>query len=394
MADHRVTIGALIAIAQLGAALVGCSDRETPTSGLSPQQLAAQVREAFAEPLHIDRMTRLAQLVAQLDAENVGEVSRVFDEHVAGLSGAEVRIFISAWSQWDEVSAHAFAEAIPFATQREQALAVVVHDWAVRNPLDAQAVAEALVLPGRNRAANPLERLVKGWVHQPDTGLEDYLQQHPELVSAVVQEVYRVKGLEGLIGWTENFIRGNDDPDQCWQAFRKTVRTLGLRAPEAATDWVSEHYGRGEYARDGPRILTESWARRDTISALEWLRTRAPEQARAEALASSFLLWLSRDGAKAREWLDSRPDERFYDPAYAASAKAAIRSRDPESAIQFCERIPPSDLKQSCLHGLASKWYRFDPVAAGAWMESSSLDPELRDSVRAAQQRLGERNQR
>lgn len=394
MANHRITIGALIAIAHLSVALVGCSDRETPSSGLSPQQFAAQIREAFAKPLHIDRVTRLVQLVAQLDAENVGEVSAVFDEHVAGLSETEIRIFISAWAQWDPDSAYDFAKAIPFETQREQALAIVVHDVATRNPLDAQAIADELVQPGRTRAADPLGRLVKGWVHQPDTGLEDYLQQHPQLVSAVVQEIYRVKGPEGLKDWTENFVRGNDDASQRWQAFRKSVRTIGFRVPEAATDWVTEQYGQGEYARDGPRILTESWSRRDPYSALEWLRTQAPEQTRADALESTFKLWLPRDGASAREWLDSRPDDRFYDAAYAASAKVAIRGREPERATEFCERIPPSDVKQNCLHAVASQWYRSDPEAAGAWMESSSLDPELRDSVRAAHQRLIERNQR
>jgi hypothetical protein len=390
------TLRVAYAISVLAAVLAGCSDPAVAPAGPPPGDLGEQVREALAEPLHIDRMARLASALEQLRERDLADVRPVFDEHLPGLARGEVRMFVSAWASLDPLAAHAWARAIPFESQREEALAVSVQDWAVRSPLEAQRVAEELVLPGRRRAANPLSRLVKGWVHSPEGGLEDYLVRHPErgdLVSAVVQEIYRARGAQGVMRWTETFVARSDDSDQRWQAFRKAVRTIGYRDPEAATGWVSERYANDAYARDGPTLLAESWAWRDPEQAIEWLRSRAPEPARAEALEATYRTWLNRDGDRAREWLAKQPDDRFYDPAHVATAKLAIRSRDADRAIASCDRVAPSQLRQNCLHAVAAQWYGWDPVAAGAWMEASDLDPELRDSVRSVQQKLRKRRQ-
>lgn len=380
-----------IVIALSGILGVGCSEPSDSDGQLSASQLDSELRATFAESSLFERSARLTELVGKLDVDDLGAGRDVFDEYLAGLSSAEVRIFMGAWARRDPVVALDYATAIPFTTQREEAIAVVIQEWAARNPAEAKPHAEALEIPGRKRAAQPLVRLVRGWVHRPDSGLEAYLREWPkrgELISAAVQELYRYRGPTHLMRWVDGFLPQLADPSHRWQAFRKTVRTIGYRNPEAATAWVSERYGAHDYARDGPEVLAEAWGLRDPLAAIEWIRTGAPEAARTKALESTFRQWLRRDRAEARAWLDAHRDDPLAQPAALAAARDAIAGNHPEGAIEFCNRIPPSELLQSCLHSVALQWYESDPVAAGAWMESSALEPELRDAVRSVKQRL------
>jgi len=383
----------LLGVALIGVVSLGCWDSASSGSAgeLSPAELAKEVGAAFAEPSQFTRLARLTGLLAQLDDRNLGAVRDVFDDHMAGLSQGEVRAFVSAWAQRDLAAAYDYAESIPFLAQGEEALGVAVQEWAARDPAEARIRAEALVLPGRKRQAQPLVRLVRGWVHQPDSGLEAFLREYRkrnEIHSAALQELYRAYGAEHLIRWADAFIAGSEDASLRSRTFRKTARTIGYREPEKAADWVSGHYGKDEYAADGPEILAEAWARRDVEAAIEWLRGGAPEAARPKALETTFRQWLRAEPAEAAAWLETHRDDPFAHPASVASAKQAIRARDPDRAIDFCARVPPSELKQRCLHALAIQWYEWDPVAAGRWMESSDLDPELRDSVRTIKQRI------
>ncbi len=371
-----------------------CPDTGSRRAALPSAEVAERVRAALAQPRHLDRIVALGEALGRLDADNLPETRAVFDEHVAGLARGEVRLFVSAWSAFDVAAAHAWALSVPFEAQREEALGIVVHEWAVQDPIQARLVAEDLIIPGKKRVAAPMVRLVRGWVHRPDSGLDTFLLERPqreELVSAAVQEMYRVGGAQRVMDWLDAYIERVVEPETRRKTFRKAARTIAYRDPESASAWVVGHYAAHEYARDGPEILAESWLRRDPDEALAWLRTRAPEAARESALEGAFRAWLLRDHARARAWLAPRVDDAFLRPAIVASAKNAVRRRDPQDAVQSCGRLPPSELLQTCLHAVAAQWYSWDPVAAGEWMESSALEPALRESVRATKQKLRKR---
>lgn len=357
----------------------------------SPSQLAAEVRSALAERSHFLLLSRVTTLLKQLDDQNLPAVREVYDEYMAGLSQGEVRAFLSAWADLDLEAAFDYARSIPFPTQGEEALGVVIQEWASRDPAEARLRAEGLVQPFRKRKAQPLVHLVRGWVHVPDSGLEAYLRERPknnDIHSAVLQEIYRARGPEALMRWAEEFIAASDDPALRLRTLRKSVRTIGYRDPEAAADWVLRQHGRGEYAVDGPEVLAEAWGQRDRRSALAWLRTISEEEVRSKAIETTFRQWLRAKPVEAAAWLEAQGNSSFTHPASVASAKQAIIARDPDRATAFCERVPPSDLKQRCLQAVAIQWYDWDPVAAGLWMESSDLDPELRDTVRAVKQKV------
>ena len=132
-----------IVIALFGVLGVGCSEPSKSDGQLRATQLASQLRGAFAEASLFERLTRLTELTEKLDDDNLSAGRDVFDEYVAGLSDAEVRIFMSAWTRRDPVAALDYATAIPFSTQREEAIAVVIQEWAARDPAEARPRAEA-----------------------------------------------------------------------------------------------------------------------------------------------------------------------------------------------------------------------------------------------------------
>ncbi len=383
--------GALQLIVAVSVIVFACSAPEPAPPVHGGEGVAESVRSAFAEPRHIDRAAELSAALARLGPDNLRETRAVYDEHMAGLARGEVRLFVSAWCAFDLPAALDWARSILFETQREEALGIIVHEWAAQEPLEARFVAEELVIPGKRRVAAPMVRLVRGWVHHPNGGVDEFLldrSAREELVSAAVQEIYRVGGSKGVMAWFDSFVAQVDEPEVRWKVFRKTVRTIAYRDPESAAGWVVERYSPDGYGRDGPEILSESWIRRDPDQAVAWLREEAPESVRAESLERAFRGWLLRDYAKANNWLSPRMDDPFLRPAIIASAKNAIRQRRPDEAIRSCERIPASDLLQSCLHAVAAVWYGWDPEAAGEWLETSELSPDLRESVRSTQQKF------
>lgn len=381
----------LLAILFASVLLVSCRGEGRMGEGLPPEEAAAAVRLALTQPSHFERISQLAGALSHINTENLPAVFAVASEQMAGLSQSEVRLLISSWSRIDPASAFAYADSIPFETQRREALGTATFEWARVDLAAARRGMENLPEGGRFRVERPEGSLVRGWAYTPDSGLEAYILERPErddLLSAVIQEKYRRLGPEKLTEWADSLIEKESTPEFRRKIFRKVARTIGYRKAASAIPWVLANFSEEGIGRDGPLILVESWSQTKPLEAIEWLRTDAPEASRSTGLQSAYRQWLGRNRQEARRWLASMPDDPFYFSAYAALAKKNARDREFDEAAKHCQRISPSELKDDCLYAVATLWYKADPLEAGLWMEESSIDPGIREKVRLSVQRV------
>jgi hypothetical protein len=381
----------MAALAMPVASLPGCFEPQSDSSDssqLGPSQLAAEVRGALAEPNYMDRNGRLVSALRQLAPSNVDAVAAVYTELLRDLGESELEPLLDAWANFDAPAAFEYSMDVPYVGVRESAQRAAIYSWAVRNALEARVAAGQAAAVNRRNSMLFYQALVGGWVMSGQDGLDDYilagsgLEDPGQLILAAQPMIYLRDGPDGLLEWSENMVQRATDYTARMKAFRYAVRTAGFRNPQAAIPFVLRHYGE-EYAEEGPRVLADTWAHRDPEAALNWIRNGAPEAARPNALGMTVSSWLIRDREAARDWLESAPvGEPYYQPAFDSLAKR-LAKRDPEEAIEWCQRGRTPEVNSLCLQQVAGIWFLKDAVAAERWLEEESgLSVENMASVR------------
>jgi len=366
--------------------LTGCAETGSDVAHLDPSELAEEVHAALAEPIRLDGYARLMPALQQLGPENVDAVSEVYTELFRGLGEPELRPFLDAWVAFDPAAALAYAERQPVALATKQAYAAVIYSWATREPIRAREVALEIIGESAYLTEAVTHALIRGWAMSDQDGLVKYVASSSDdpgyMAHIAAPQIYLRSGAEGLFEWTDQLIESTAGYAPRMKAFRFAVRTVGFRNPQAAIPYINAHRG-ADYAKDGPRALLEVWIEQDHETALEWLRTGAPEASRAEALHMAFGSWLAHDPTEARSWIEAVPaTDPFYQPAFSSFAKRLAKI-DPIKALEWCRRGQLDVGHRDCLLPVATTWYRKDPVAAGRWLErESGLDVADRIGVR------------
>jgi len=368
------------ALAMSVASLSGCSEPQsdsTHSTQLGPSELAEEVRSALAEPRYMDRNARLVSALRQLAPNNVDAVADVYTELLKDLGESELEPLFDAWANFDAPAAFEYSLDVPYVGVLQSAQRAAIYSWAVRNALAARVAADQAAAANRRNALLFYQALVEGWAISGQGGLDDYIlggagfEDPGQLILAAQPKIYLRDGPDGLLEWSENIVQRATDYTTRMKAFRYAVRTVGFRNPQAAIPFVVRHYG-ADYAEEGPRVLADTWAHRDPEAALDWIRNDAPEAARPKALGITVSSWLIRDREAARSWIESAPvGEPYYQPAFDSLAKR-LAKRDPEEAIEWCQRGKTPEVNSTCLQQVVGIWYRKDPVAAGQWMEEES----------------------
>ena len=376
---NRITPRCQTLLALLCAAWwIGCSDSSSVAvdSQLTPVELQAEIMEAFAEPLVIERMEKLSSALSHLNSENIETARLLYEEHIEGLGELELRPFFDAWVRFDGVSALEYASSIPFTTQADIARTATITSWAMHDLIAARVAAEQLTQDNKRQAEFIYHALLQGWAAAGHPGLDDYVLKSPNAgpaIMAILPAVYQRVGGEQLMNWSNDIIYATDSYSTKVKAYRMTIRVVSFRNPRSAIPFVMQHYNTGEkYAKEGPRVLAENWLRTEPMAALNWLKTEAPEQVRAEALGLVFATWLNINQAEAKQWIDSLPSgDPYYQPVYNTMARR-LAKRMPEKAVEWCKRAETEQVNPDCLRPVAVAWYKQDPVAAGLWLEEES----------------------
>ncbi|HEY5657481.1 MAG TPA: hypothetical protein VIY27_06800 [Myxococcota bacterium] len=382
---NRVVVLALWAATLVAA--FGAGRGTAPPGAISaPEDLGASIRLALGEGDPLERTVRTADLVQQLDAENLPGVRAVYDQMLTVIDQVDIRPFVAAWVRFDPAGALDHTLAWPFETKREFGVEAAMLGWAQRDPLAARLAYEQVAPdhPGVRRTL--FMSMVAGWAHSGQEGLDRYVAELPPptqetAAGTAIGALMRKGGPEATLGWVEPILR-NEAYDARFKrsVFRRATRSVARWQPERGVAWATAHAGE-EYAKDGMRLVAEQWGAQDGPATMQWLRDQPEGEPREQAVREGFAGWLNADSRSAREWLSAQTLTAFHDPAIEVYA-SRLDDRAPEKAVGWCERILEPKRRTGCLRGAAMQWYRVDAAAAEAWLQQSPLDEEARSAVR------------
>jgi hypothetical protein len=366
-----------------------------------PDNLAAAIRSALGDGDALERLARTATLLERLEPENLPGVVAVYEQMIPLIDPRDQIAFFSAWARFDPAGALEYVLAVPGRErldERRIGIRAVLAGWAYADPAKARAAVEEIVEANAPLRPDAWIGLVLGWVRsdQGAEGLSAFLadlrpqHQRDEAAEVAANELVRTHGADAALEWAD-LIVADDSQDRGFKrvVFDASVRAAAAFDPARTAAWVLTHAD-AEYAGDSLLIVAKRWARADGVAAMGWLDTFPAGESRDTWVREAVRTWFAADRESAQAWLESTSQTALRDPALEVWAEQLSFAWESVEALGWCERILDLARRQHCLAFGAGQWYARDAVAAEAWLQTSSLDEEVRSEVRKKGKKLGE----
>ena len=348
----------------------------------SPRELREALLKAKDDPNPITRSAVFAEVLAQLDDENLGAVLEAYKDISFGFENAhDYRMLLYAWGQIDPLAAIEYSNKRAKGIGAGFAVAGVLEGWAGREP---QAAMEWVNLP-ENAGMAKLYKfgLVKGWASTDLEGAADYVESmepdgnRPDLIRTITDEQLR-RGFEPASRWAESI----EEEGLKKSAFTRVSQQRSREHPEEVAEWLKSH-AEEEYAADAFSRLGDNWGNRAPTEAADYFEDLPSGKARSDGMREIFESWARDDPEASGAWLSGREPSPDLDPVVAAYAREVSKIDGGESgAMEWAVSITDSELQSKTVTTVGQNWYRRDKEAAEAWLPNSGLPEKQQDAIR------------
>ena len=226
--------------------------------------------------------------------------------------------------------------------------------------------------------------IVRSWFHSdPDGLLQHLIEMRPgperqRSISTLAALKVRREGIDATRSWAESL---DDDLPQRFklQVYRRVATELAYADPAAARAWAERH-GPGPLGSGLARRISVVTALDDPEGTLAWLSGLPAGPDRDQAVEEVYRRWLKQDEEAATAWMVDAPREPWMERAFEAFVIS--RFAEPDEALALARQIPDPERRHSVESRIAVAWFGRDASAAGAWLETSDLPPDLKRKVR------------
>jgi hypothetical protein len=364
-----------------------------------PDDLATAIHAALGEGDALERVARTTTLLEGLGPEDLPGVVAVYERMFPSIDPPDQVAFFSAWARFDPAGALAYALALPGRDrldERRVGVRATLAGWAYADLPKARVAAADVAETNPRLRPEVWNGLVAGWVRS-DQGadelggfLADIRPRHQRdgAAETAVRELVRTGGADAALNWADMIVADESQAREFRRAvFEVSVRAAAVSDPARTGAWVLER-AEADYAGDSALIVAKEWGRADGAAAMASLGAYPADERREEWFREAFRAWSTADWDGAQAWLESTPQTGLYDPAREVWVEQLL-AWEPEEALGGCERIQDVERRQRCITAGAGRWYAKDAVAAEAWLQTSSLDEELRSQVRMEGRKSG-----
>lgn len=311
----------------------------TPSGNQLAEPIEQLLRAILREQAPELRSTALLRLARSLPTRQLMAGIRTLMEMPASAARNEgLAQFLKRWGNSDGRSAVAFATAIPNATDRDLALAAVLHGWSRARPREAWSwVVERFGTP---RRAQPWLRIILLNLQQVDRPQAiELLHALPvstaqdDLAAAMVEGLLETLPTDNVLSWLAefppssfaaagttlaiNWARSDPPSAAAWllgalpmemDAMEQVLREWVYRSPQPAADWVWSHFD-GNASLRYMEIIAAEWIAVDGPSPLaQWLNTNGPSPSLDGAIEALAVAAAEFDPATALVWAQSLHD--------------------------------------------------------------------------------------
>ncbi len=346
-----------------------------------------EFRAALLERDELERAYKLSVYLRGLERENLLETLEVLDRHQSGVTPAEIRLLMLAWSRFDAPGAFSWARDWP-TPWKNTLIGEAIWAWGYRDGPAALRALEGLGdadLVGRYRSS-----LMEGWLRSSDRhSATQYIAEIDEpkrrsrLTFVLAAEAAR-DGADATIAWLEGV--PEDSPNDFKQgAFYHAASAVARYEPLRAADWFVQHRD-AWYSEGSLDVIARTWASHyDAPKVMEWLSgLPSVEGERAtelpEALGAAFGVWHRKEPEAAAEWLAAALPDARLDDAVMEIVRAGAQA-SPANAAAWAERIEDETQRRRALQASGRSWLDQDPDAARAWIDAADFSDELKQQI-------------
>jgi hypothetical protein len=315
----------------------------------------AETRSALAsvriEQLSHIPLSELAEVLEHRDAREIAQLAQKFDLLPPNpATYANLRPFFKTWAQFDERSAFKTAVAFTDLRTREIAIETIA---ASTSPDGAGRIAQLI----REQPAGTFRDGTKEQLF--DAALSNWSQTNPAAAAQFVVE----------------------NPELREISASKILRNWGWIEGPAAMAWLSEHPSGSDYA--APRELSDTmlgWLEKDPAAASTYIVDHLDDGKMRECIHDAAFALFFVDKSLALQWPEKLPAGEIRETAILEIAKA-YSDTDSKAAAEWIVHLP-RETGMEALGYVMSEWARKDSDAALAWINNGA--GSLRDDALAS----------
>lgn len=352
-------------------------------AGMSPRDMKIALQQALDDPDPITRAQVFADLLANLNAENVESVLEVYQNMPMGFENMqEYRLLLYAWGRFDAPAAIAYVNERDMGMRGRFVATGALEGWASYDP---QAAIKWINEQDDQRAASIYNfGVVRGWASHDVAGAAEYVTSLDEgwekgrMVGMLTSQFLK-EGFPAARQWAETL----DDDSLKASAFRNLSRQQGREEPAEVAAWLKEHAGQ-EYSDGSFEELGENWGRRDPAAAIAYFEDLPAGEGRRQGMLEVVEEWSRSEPEAVGNWLNekSQSDTPFPELDEAMGEFAREVSRDkPADAMQWAIAIQDQELKDSTITRVGQNWMRQDEEAVKAWLPESGLSEDVQKAI-------------
>ena len=299
------------------------------------------------------------------------------DENLSGpLKEQGMTSLIQGWSRVDPAGAAAWFIATGSTSQT--ALNALVTTWSDLNPRDAANWIEFLSDPTNKATARV--SLVSEWARQNPEQAAEYAKpwlggpQGMDVVTALIGS-WETTNPASAAAWIENLETGNVRNE----AAANLTTIWAASDIQAAVRWT-EKLSEPSLKAEVIDHLSATWGAIEPEKALAWLETLPADELRRGATEGALNSWAATDPTGMERWIQSQPPGERSDAARQSLGEVEV-DRSPAMAMELALGAKDPVLRQDLLVKFYRHWSRKDGNAAGAWLQSAGLSPDLRERL-------------
>ena len=397
---------------RLQEALFGSSERRrdhalaTLADGLTLAQIQAAL-ESVQKLNSKNKSAVLAQLLDQwavTDPKGAAQYAMALtrksdrDAALAALAGG--------WAEADPKAAEAWAVGLQDAGSRDAAIIGLVGTIAAADPQHALTLAQGLPSDQAASCASTID--FGAWVENDPEGAAAAVAKLPpgDLQQASIEALaaaWAAQDSASAIAWVLSL--GSAQPQ--YAASTSIASVLAPDDPEAMAN-LGLQLAIGHGRLMVLQAALQSWMSQDPSGALDWFQqlpadtrmdvageaaSQAQNYAPAEAvqialsmqpgqqqnsvLQQSVSAWYKSDPNAAMAWVQQQTDSQIKDDALQGAAASA----DPSTAETLMAGIDDDQTRLAAETRVATDWMKSNPAAATAWIQSSNLPQQTKDSL-------------
>ncbi|MFP6901805.1 MAG: hypothetical protein VCA36_12735 [Opitutales bacterium] len=354
--------------------------KENPYATMSSEAVRIALRNAHLDPNPITRSVVFANLLANLNAENIEAVKEVYEDIPLGFESMhEYQLLLYGWGKFDPEGAIGYCNQRASGIGAGFATAGVLHGWASENPQEALEWVQHPDNVGMAKLYN--FGLVRGWAANDLSGATAYVAgldqggDRHELVKILTTEQLK-GGFSPARLWVESM---EDENNMKQSAFTNLTQQRSREHPAEVAQWLKEHAGK-EYANGSFERLGDNWGQKDPVAAAKYFDELPAGEGKTEGMKEVVEHWAKDDPEATGNWLNEKEPSADLDTVYAAYAKQ-VSKEDGAGAMQWARTITEPKLQKKTITSVGQNWYRQDKESVEAWLPDSGLPEETQKAI-------------